>query len=101
MSLRYSALSISYLAKLTADFNSVCQDVVHECLLLAQSGHDTQFDDVRSKGQSGHRADVWEWKAPHRLGITRTQTGADGSRAIRNGQSQRPAPQLPQRKRQS
>jgi len=28
MSLRYSALSTSYLAKLTADFHSVCQDVI-------------------------------------------------------------------------
>src|SRR5262245_61956663 len=41
MSLRYSALSTSYLAKLTADFQSMCQDVIegHECPLLALSRH--------------------------------------------------------------
>jgi hypothetical protein len=32
MSLRYSALSTSYLAKLTADFHSVCQDVIERAM---------------------------------------------------------------------
>ena len=32
MSLRYSALSTSYLAKLTADFHSVCQDVIKRAM---------------------------------------------------------------------
>jgi hypothetical protein len=32
MSPRYSALSTSYLAKLTADFHSVCQDVIERAM---------------------------------------------------------------------
>src|SRR6516225_3822540 len=32
MSLRYSALSTSYLAKLTADFHSVCPDVIERAM---------------------------------------------------------------------
>jgi hypothetical protein len=32
MSLRYSALSTSYLGKLTADFHSVCQDVIERAM---------------------------------------------------------------------
>lgn len=43
----------------------------------------------------------WDYRVYHRSGITRKQPDAGGSRAIRNGQVQRPAPRLLRRKHRS